>query len=139
MAYLADGGGGVSASLDLLKVLNVPEDEIAQMRKFLLGYADDLGDEKLVPPVSDQHFGGSWSGSNLGHHTRLAREALRTALLSMSEGLSGQAQALDDFVKDVSVRDAEASADMAVLEAATECITSTTQQAPTCSIPSSED
>jgi len=135
----------IGAIAGTLKDLNVEEQTIKDIVDILEMSAADLHDGKLKG-FSGTALGGSWSGGNLDHHTRLAHQHVVRAMEQMVLGLRGYQANVQKFHDDIDFIDGD-SADASTrttgkvdgivptVSQSEACATPTFQNDPQCTIP----
>ncbi|WP_248583100.1 hypothetical protein [Nocardioides sp. InS609-2] len=102
-----------------LKDLNLPEDVIDEVMKMLDENADAL-EKRNVHPISEDVFGSSSWGSQLGFDAGLAQDVVAKAVVEMVAGLRGYHDGLKTFVDDVKDTDESNAATLKALELSTQ-------------------
>jgi hypothetical protein len=108
MVLLADVGG-ISGVRSTLSSVKVPPDVINGIVAILETSPDDLAPNQLRP-VKDAWFGSAWSGQYLGTHTTKAHLKLQNSLIEAVAGISATMQAMQDFDKEITGKDADSEA-----------------------------
>ncbi|MFC5493904.1 hypothetical protein [Nocardioides caricicola] len=120
----------------MLETLGLPEDLIADVRSMLNQRAAAL--EAVKPTPIGEVFGGSPAGSQLSHHTALAREHVAEAVLQMAAGLRGFRDELGSHEARMDYTDTQSAVDLKKIEAAAACVAPTDFSANNqCTLPTS--
>lgn len=107
-------------ALDMLGVLQLPEDLIEDVRGMLGQKAKDL-EHNNVSPIGAV-FGGSDAGALLSHHSSVAQQHVAEAVLQMAAGLRGYRDNLAEFVDDLGDTDASNAVALNGLAESTACV-----------------
>ncbi|KRF35276.1 hypothetical protein [Nocardioides sp. Soil805] len=108
MVLLADVGG-ISGVRSTLSSVKVPPDVINSIVAILETSPDELAPNQLRP-VKDAWFGSAGSAQYLGTHTTKAHLALQNTLIEAVSGIAATMQAMQDFDKEISAKDADSEA-----------------------------
>ena len=113
MVLISDGGSPVDMGqiVQVLQELRIDHGTIEAILDSL-----ELGRSRVdgfdVPSVPQTRFGTLTNGQSLGHHTELARRAVRDAILTMVADLQHYDDGVKTFRKGVNVSDEHAREDL---------------------------
>jgi len=139
----------IGAIAGTLKELNVEEQTIKDIVEILETSASDLHNGRLKG-FSGSALGGSWSGSNLDHHTKIAHEHVVQAMEQMVLGLRGYQANVQKFHDDIDFVDEDSAGAttrttgrvngvVPTVPQAEDCVTQPTfENNPQCAIPGDE-
>ena len=106
----------MGAIAQLLQELRIDNVTIAEITSALADGVDRV--EGFEPAqVPERRFGTLGNGTALGHHTELARRAVREAILTMVHDLQHYGEGVDTFRKGFNVADQHAQEDLARIAA----------------------
>jgi hypothetical protein len=109
MVIMLSDVGGISGVRSTLSSVKVPPDVINGIVAILQSSPDELAPQQLQP-VKDAWFGSGWSAQYLGTHATKAHRALENALLEAVAAISATQEAMQDFDKEISGKDADSEA-----------------------------
>lgn len=105
---------------DVLGVLGLPEDLIADVRAMLQESSDAL-EGATLSPIGDV-FGASAAGADLSHNASLARQAVAEAVTEMAQALSGMSTGLQAHVTRMADTDTQNGVDLNRINASADAI-----------------
>ncbi|GAA1142309.1 hypothetical protein [Nocardioides aquiterrae] len=125
-------------ALDMLGVLQLPEDLIDEVRGMLGRNADEL-EQNNVNPIGAV-FGGSEAGAQLGHHSSVAQQHVAKAVLQMAAGLRGYRDNLSSFTDNMVDTDVSNATALNGIAESTSCVAAPSFETNnSCSLPLSTE